>query len=72
MEDYRKLLLLNWDAAKDLEHDYDIDEENKYSRSEKNPNSQEHFTVDDIVNILSNIESNECDQKIVESIKKYL
>lgn len=69
MDDYRKFLLLNWDAARDLEHDYDIDEENKYNGS-ANQETQEHFTVDDIVNILSSID--ECDSKIVESIKRFL
>lgn len=69
MENYRKYLLLNWDAAKNLEHDYDIDEENKYSRRESIAD-QENLTVDDIINILSSID--ECDEKMVESIKKFL
>lgn len=67
MKNYRKFLLLNWDTAKDVEHDYDIDEEN--NRSE-NISQQEHFTLDDIINILSTID--ECDPKLVDSIKKFL
>lgn len=67
MENYRKYLILNWDAAKDIEHDYDIDEENNRSEIVTN---QENLTHEDIINILSTID--ECDPKLVDSIKKFL
>lgn len=44
---FHNRFLLKWEATKDIEHDYDIDEENKYQVNKvENPNQQEHFTID--------------------------
>jgi hypothetical protein len=43
----REILEFNWEATKDVEHDYDIDEENKYEQNKtENVNQQEYFSVD--------------------------
>lgn len=43
----RNKIQLNWEATKDVEHDYDIDEENKYDGNKtENLNQQEIFTID--------------------------
>lgn len=43
----RDFILFNWEATKDVEHDYDIDEENKYEMNKpENQNQQEIFTID--------------------------
>lgn len=51
MKGARDMLLLNWEATKDVEHDYDIDEENKYEMKkiadeENNKTDDEYFTID--------------------------
>lgn len=47
MKDYREVLQLSWHVTRDVEHDYDIDEENKYSVNKpENLNHQEHFDID--------------------------
>jgi F-box domain len=61
------IININWESTKDVEHDYDIDEENNRTET---VNQQEYFTLDDIINILSNID--DCDPKLVETIKKNL
>ncbi|CRK89054.1 CLUMA_CG002793, isoform A [Clunio marinus] len=63
----QNILQLSWKTMKDLEHDYDIDEENNKL---ENVNHQEYFSIDDIINILSNID--ECDPSLVEIIKRNL
>lgn len=67
MKTCQEILHLKWESTKDVEHDYDIDEEN--NRSE-NVNQQEYLTLDDIINILSNID--DCDPNLVATIKKNL
>lgn len=44
VSDCRKYLTLEWITTKDLEHDYDIDEENKYNPAEQQTN--ECFNID--------------------------
>lgn len=42
-----KIIRLHWEVTKDVEHDYDIDEENKYEVNKaENLNQQEIFTID--------------------------
>lgn len=67
MKDSLGILNLSWESTRDIEHDYDIDEENNKSEA---INQQEYFTLDDIINILSNID--ECDPNLVATIKKNL
>ena len=46
-QSFREFLQLVWETAKDVEHDYDIDEENKYEMNKPdNSNHQECFTID--------------------------
>lgn len=67
LKNCRKILHLKWESTKDIEHDYDIDEENNRMET---VNQQEYFTLDDIINILSNID--DCDPSLVATIKKNL
>ena len=67
MKDSLGILNLSWESTRDVEHDYDIDEENNKSEA---VNQQEHFTLEDIINILSNID--DCDPNLVATIKKNL
>lgn len=47
MRQYRDVLQLSWCVTRDVEHDYDIDEENKYGVNKpENQNQQELFTID--------------------------
>ncbi|KAG5671016.1 hypothetical protein PVAND_001236 [Polypedilum vanderplanki] len=62
----KKYLHLSWECAKNLEHDYDIDEENNKAENL----NQDCYNLDDIINILSNID--DCDPKIVAAIRENL
>lgn len=51
-ESSRMLLQLKWEATKDVEHDYDIDEENN---KQENLNHKEYFSVDGNENLWKSI-----------------